>query len=130
MGFREGMNFVLWLDLGELLEVGVEDVTLEDEADVLELLDVVGEGGGADVVGAMQSAAGHGVAAGSDLACGRPYSLYSATKTKREDHATGKDPAIRHLAVRLFKSDPTPPKMAWDVGPRTMLARRHKDRET
>jgi hypothetical protein len=68
------------LDLGELLEVGAEDFALQgetgelalapdvDEAGVLELLDVVGEGGGADVVGSLQGAAGHGVCAGADLA--------------------------------------------------------------
>jgi hypothetical protein len=68
------------LDLGELLEVGVEDVALQgeagelalaldvDEAGVLQLLDVVGEGRGADVVGGMEGAAGHGVGAGADLA--------------------------------------------------------------
>jgi hypothetical protein len=68
------------LDLSELLEVSVEDVALEDEAgelalaldvdeaSVLEFLDVVGEGGGTDVVGGLQRAAGHGVGAGADLA--------------------------------------------------------------
>jgi hypothetical protein len=66
-------------EVGEAVEVGAEDVALEDkvgefalaldadEAGVFQLLYVVGEGGGADGLGFVEAGAGGGALAAADL---------------------------------------------------------------